>query len=109
MNTSLWNTGEGVFPGGQTATLERTGATPRIMVAPHHAANGTWGQRLKQVFTELPDPTWTPSESAPSTPVRAPQPAHEEPIDYSGEETLGEVQTFAGDPKAPRKPQPNGG
>ena len=69
----------------------------------------TWGQRLKQVFTELPDPTWTPSESAPSTPVRAPQPAHEEPIDYSGEETLGEVQTFAGDPKAPRKPQPNGG
>lgn len=46
MNTSLWNTGEGVFPGGQTATLERTGATPRIVVAPHHAATGSWGQRL---------------------------------------------------------------
>ena len=46
MNTSLWNTGDGVFPGGQTATLERTGATPRIVVAPHHAATGSWGQRL---------------------------------------------------------------
>jgi putative proteasome-type protease len=47
-----------------------------------------WGARLRQVFTEIPDPTWrnapapaqTPRlETAPSAPVRAPLPAGLDP------------------------------
>lgn len=44
----------------------------------------TWGERLKQVFLEIPDPRWRdspdrggapPLEAAPTQPVRAPRPA----------------------------------
>ena len=45
---------------------------------------GTWGARLRQVFSEIPDPTWRDAaapaqaprlETAPCAPVRAPLPA----------------------------------
>jgi putative proteasome-type protease len=38
----------------------------------------TWGTRLKQVFAELPNPTWSPSAVASARPaaqpIRAPRP-----------------------------------
>jgi putative proteasome-type protease len=49
---------------------------------------GTWGARLKQVFQEIPDPTWRDApvqpgrprlETDPTFPVRAPAPAGLEP------------------------------
>ena len=59
----------------------------------------TWGARLKQVFSEIPDPTWLDSVVAPgapllqtlaSQPVRAPRPA------ISGAEPPSGVQLVAG-------------
>jgi putative proteasome-type protease len=38
----------------------------------------TWGQRLKQAFVELPDPTWAKMGSA--QPVRAPAPPGPQPV-----------------------------
>jgi putative proteasome-type protease len=55
----------------------------------------TWGQRLKQVFGELPDPSWEPSAGATITPVRAPLPAN-------STAAPAEVQSFAGDPSKRR-------
>ncbi len=59
---------------------------------------GSWGQRLKQVFTELPDPTWhapEPGAHAPE-PVRAPLPTTAE---RSTRKTPAAVQAFAATPK----------
>jgi putative proteasome-type protease len=59
----------------------------------------TWGTRLKQVFSEIPDPTWLDSFVAPGAPrlqttitqpVRAPLP------NASGAESLSPVQLVAG-------------
>jgi len=57
----------------------------------------TWGQRLKQVFTELPEPTWHTSEpgAKPSVPVRAPIPAGAQNTERS---TSATVQAFAQSP-----------
>jgi putative proteasome-type protease len=60
----------------------------------------TWGARLKQVFSEIPDPTWRDSAGAPGAPrletdvtqpVRAPLPAF-----LSAESGAGQVQLVAG-------------
>ena len=60
----------------------------------------TWGARLKQVFTEIPDPTWRDSTAAPgaprletevSQPVRAPLPPF-----LSGDPQSSQVQLVAG-------------
>ena len=59
----------------------------------------TWGARLKQVFTEIPDPTWRDSTAAPgaprletdvSQPVRAPLPPF-----LSGDAQPSQVQLVA--------------
>jgi putative proteasome-type protease len=59
----------------------------------------TWGSRLKQVFLEIPDPTWRDARAAPdapklevevSHPVRAPLPATLE------SRPTGQVQLVAG-------------
>jgi putative proteasome-type protease len=60
----------------------------------------TWGARLKQVFTEIPDPTWRDSNAAPgaprletdvSQPVRAPLPPF-----LSADAAPAQVQLVAG-------------
>jgi putative proteasome-type protease len=61
----------------------------------------TWGQRLKQVFGELPDPAWEPAPSRSSTPVRAPVPAKKEALkagEAGASAGLQSLQSFAGDP-----------
>jgi putative proteasome-type protease len=63
-----------------------------------------WGQRLKQVFTELPEPKWHAAETGAraSTPVRAPLP----PGAAKGARTAtAEIQAFA---QAPRSSNPGG-
>ena len=63
----------------------------------------TWGARLKQVFTEIPDPTWRDSAVAPGAPrletdvtqpVRAPMP----PV-IQVETTPAATQMVAGSPR----------
>jgi putative proteasome-type protease len=49
----------------------------------------TWGQRLKQAFVELPDPTW--ERMATAQPVRAPVPA-------GPQRPVAAVQAFAESP-----------
>ena len=60
----------------------------------------TWGARLKQVFTEIPDPTWRDSTAAPGAPrletdvtqpVRAPLPPF-----LTGDAGTAQVQLVAG-------------
>jgi hypothetical protein len=62
----------------------------------------TWGQRLKQAFVELPDPTW--AGAATSQPVRAAAPAGLQP---PGRKPAASIQAFAETP-APSKPDPGG-
>jgi len=62
----------------------------------------TWGQRLKQAFVELPDPTWAGAGT--SQPVRAVVPAGLQP---PGRKPAASIQAFAETP-APSKPDPGG-
>jgi len=66
----------------------------------------TWGQRLKQVFGELPDPTWHEQGSGAhkSAPVRVPVPTG---TDRSPRGTPVPTQAFAATPK-PSDPNPGG-
>ncbi len=59
----------------------------------------SWGQRLKQVFEELPDPTWHATSAAPrkAEPVRAPLPAA--PM---APNVPASLQAFAQTPKSPK-------
>jgi putative proteasome-type protease len=52
----------------------------------------TWGQRLKQAFVELPDPTWAKMGEA--QPVRAPAPPGVQPA-----RPVVAVQAFAAAPR----------
>ncbi|HYM47728.1 MAG TPA: proteasome-type protease [Burkholderiaceae bacterium] len=65
----------------------------------------TWGQRLKQVFSELPEPTWNARDAGtkPSVPVRAPLPPGSERIERSAPAS---VQAFA---ETPKRSDPNAG
>jgi putative proteasome-type protease len=67
----------------------------------------TWGQRLKQVFTELPEPTWHSSEpgARPSVPVRAPLPPAPGAIERPAPASL---QAFAAAPKSSAPGGPKG-
>lgn len=60
----------------------------------------SWGQRLKQVFGELPDPTWQPAEAGErkSSPVRAPVPGSAEKRER---DKASSVQAFAASPDSP--------
>lgn len=60
----------------------------------------TWGQRLKQVFSELPDPAW--AEGHGSMPVRAPLPErrHDAAQGLQRADDAAPVQSFADGPVA---------
>jgi putative proteasome-type protease len=63
----------------------------------------TWGQRLKQAFVELPNPTW--GNEATAQPVRAAVPPGQPPA----RPATGALQAFAGEPSdAPHPGGPKG-
>lgn len=66
-----------------------------------------WGQRLKQVFTELPEPSWHTQEPGvkPSAPVRAPVPPGSAKIKSNAPAS---VQAFAQSPKPEHPGGPKG-
>jgi putative proteasome-type protease len=61
----------------------------------------TWGQRLKQAFVDLPNPTW--SDSAASQPIRAPL-----PTGSSAQNETMPLQAFASSPVTPAAGGPQG-
>jgi putative proteasome-type protease len=61
----------------------------------------TWGQRLKQAFVELPDPTWAAMGT--SQPVRAPLPAGTQAASRPAA-----AQAFAGTPPSSGAGGPRG-
>jgi putative proteasome-type protease len=65
-----------------------------------------WGQRLKQVFSELPEPSWhtQPAAGRSTQPVRAPVP----PAAGRAPRPVGDVQAFAQSPESSNPGGPKG-